>query len=158
MGKVVFRTGARVKAPLDAATAELERVREMGGGAIDLQRLVDESKAEGAVFHDDFEWDDERAGNSWQLQQARKIVSSVVVVDDARPITRVYKAAEIVTEPSESPRFAYQRTEDLLASDAGRAELLGRAISEATAFRKRYAALSELAVVIAAIDRVVEAS
>jgi len=68
---------------------------------------------------------------------------------------RVYHSVE--SEPSspdeETTTRAYWTLEDVLQDPQARAELLGRAINEAVAYRKRYSQLSELVLVIDGIDK-----
>jgi hypothetical protein len=52
-------------------------------------------------------------------------------------------------------RKVYRTTEDILSDPVTRAEFLSKALSELSAFRRRYANLSELATVFATIDNAI---
>lgn len=68
---------------------------------------------------------------------------------------RAYESIRVVEVSDRKPpetKHVFRRTEDILADDAGRADLLAQAVRDAIAFRRRYAALSELSQLIEVID------
>ena len=158
MKKVSLRSGYHLKAPVETAWAEVERVRILCGGDIDVQTLVDESQPENAPLHNEFEWDDDVAANKWRLFRGRQITACFKIDrGDGRPPTRAYEAVIAPNEPDESgaaasPRRVFRRIEDIMADPVARDELLGQAIRDALAFKRRYGALQELAKLFAALD------
>lgn len=79
----------RFRSPVSAevAAAELQRI-ELAEGGLTPRAVVDASRPEDAPLHDMFEWDNERAADSWRLDQARKAISSLrlVVRENAPPV------------------------------------------------------------------------
>ena len=155
--EIRFKTGTRVKASAEDTYNELERVKTLGNGDLSLQTLVDESKPKESVLHDEFEWSNPQAANHWRLHQARRTVQSIEIVRDDSPPVRAYESVRVVTVEAESKpevKHVFRSTEDVMADPDTRDELLGQAIRDALAYKKRYHALQELAKVFAALDEV----
>lgn len=97
-------------------------------------------------LHKCFEWNDSEAAEKYRLMQARKILVFIVRVptNQEKPPIREY---QITTE-----RNTYQPTRTFLSNQDEYEELLKRALSELSAFKKRYKILSELEEVFKAID------
>ena len=153
--EIRLKTGAQIKTSAAVVYKEIERVRKIGKGNISLQVLVDESKPVDAPLHSEFEWRNAKAANSWRLHQARKIVQSIEILPEGKQPVRGYSSVQVVTEQAGSPAkstFVFRSIEDVLSNPETRDELLGQAIRDALAFRKRYQALQELAKVFAALD------
>jgi hypothetical protein len=71
-----------MQVPADVAAAELERIKEAHDGSLTPQQVVDESRPKRAPLHKAFEWDDAVAGELWRVDQARRIISGVRVVEE----------------------------------------------------------------------------
>ena len=159
VAEIRFKKGARCKAAAETVYNELERVRALGGGDLELSTLVDESRAANAPLHEEFTWANGEAAAQWRLQQARKVVQSLEVIHDKTPATRKYesvKVLNVVAEEPAKPKQVFRTVEDVLANPTTRADLLSQAIRDALAFKRRYAGLSELAGVIAAVDKTLD--
>jgi hypothetical protein len=159
--EIKWKDGTRHKTNVEDAYAELERIRKLTGGDLELQVLVNESKPKDAVLHPEFEWSNAKAANHWRLHEARLLTRHIITVEDedaGTPEHRHYESVRIVeTSPEdEKPvvRYAFRRTEDIMADPNTRDELLGQAIRDALALKKRYSGLQELAKVFAALDEV----
>jgi hypothetical protein len=156
--EIRFKKGTQVRAKPEVVYGELERVREMGDGDISLQLLVDESKPKDSVLHGEFEWRNVHAANKYRLEQGRYLVKSLEIEREDVPATRVYESVRVVeiAEPEAKPkvRHVFRTTEDIMADPDTRDELLGKAIRDALAYKKRYHGLQELAKVFAAFDEV----
>lgn len=156
---IKWRDGARSGCSAAVAYEFLENVRKDCGGDLDLDTAVERSRPKDAPLHNELEWNDKKAGHHWRRQQMRRVVRDIHVVRVNAPNTRAYEAIRVEEAPKTEHRVAdaapthvFRRTEDILADPAGRAELLGQAVRDALAFRRRYASLSELAAVIEVID------
>jgi len=155
MKTIKLRSGFHLKTPVEMAYEEVERVRRLCGGDIDLQTLVDESAPVDALLHKEFEWRDDVAANKWRLHRGRKITQCFEVQIENKPPTRAYEAVFVPKESDESgaeARRVFRRIEDIMSDPVARDELLGQAIRDALAFKRRYGALQELAKVFAALD------
>jgi len=72
-----FKTSL-AKSDIKVAIAEL-RALEDTYGEITPSLLVEHSKRKKSIFHNFFEWDNERAADSWRFMQARYLLGSIQV-------------------------------------------------------------------------------
>ena len=139
-----FRKGFAHKVSADVAGEVCESLER--DGRLTAKNLVDISRPEDAPLHNEFEWDDAKAGENWRQQQARCIINSLIVVspETQKPVRKFFN---IVSEDRK-----YESIEAVMQSVDKRDMLLRKAMSELSAFRKKYAHLSELAKVFDVID------
>ena len=163
--KVKWKDNSRFKATAGAAYNFFERIREENEGQLDWDKAEKAARLKGCPIHNDLEWDDKRCGRLFRIDQMKRMVRKLEYIPAKMDTpVRVYESIRVeVTQPDkdsnpQAPKVTqvYQKTEDILADPAGRADLLGQAVRDALAFRRRYAALSELATVIDAIDETVK--
>ena len=156
--EIKFKHGVHIKAKPEAVFNELERVRELGDGDIELSILVIESKPTTAVLHDEFEWSNAKAANKYRVEQARYIVRSLEITYDKSEPARAYQSVRVIeAETTNKPakaKYVFRSMEDVMKDPETRDELLGQAIRDALAYRKRYQALQELAKIFVAMDEV----
>lgn len=156
---VRLKQGARIKSDPETVYKELERIRAKAKGAITPEAVLSAAKAKSAPLHKEFEWDDAKAGHQHRLYQARCIIGSIEVVRVEAPHiqSRAYEVDVVKAEnPGEKARQVYRTTEDILQDQVSREALITRFIAEVQALRKRYAALSELALIWRAVDTVLD--
>lgn len=127
----------------------LEQLRVQHGG-ITAEIVLWDASREGSPITPAFEWDDTKAAHEYRLQQARNLVNHIVVLrEDGQLPTRAFVFIE-----SSGDDGQYQSVEVALSDVDMRREVLERALKELEAFRRKYAELTELARVFAAIDLV----
>ena len=149
------KNGSRVSTPAAEVHGELERIRD--GKPLILQSVIDESKPKKSVLHGEFEWRNAIAGNNWRLYEARKIVQSVEIIEEkTRKPFRAYESIIIETDGDDDDEKTTVRSflpvEEIMADPDLRDELLGRAIRDVLALKRRYSNLQEMAQVFAAMD------
>ena len=153
-----WKTGYQAKIDPGAAYKELEHIRSTTG-SITAIAVVDRAKSRRNPLHRVFEWDDTKAGEEWRLYQARNMIRSLELERSELP-GKPYKAYSIVTTQPVAPAVkstrVYQSTEEALKDPVMRSEILGSAIRDALAFRRKYAALQELAAVFRVLDDLLE--
>ena len=123
---------------------------------LNAENLVNVSRDKAAPLHNEFEWDDVIAGEEWRKSQARKLIAHIVRVektDDeeqskATPIRAYFKIV-----PTEN---TYSSTDVIVKRQDTRQLLLQQALAELKAFRRKYAALTELVNVFESIDSTVQ--
>ena len=153
--EIKFRKGSRIKGDALTVYTELERIRIDNNGKLTPDSVVSESKNPSSPLHDNFEWNGRKAAHQWRLCQARAVIRSIEIIRIEAPHvhTRAYEVRTEAQKPGiEQAKKVYQTIDDILADPVARAELMGNAITDAIAFRKRYAALSELATVFREVD------
>ena len=140
---VKWADGSRHKVDAEKAyrvTSDLEE-----RGMLTAQNLVDESRPEDAVLHDEFEWDDDVAANQYRLTQARNIIRSIQIVRaETGEEEKVFVNVHI-----ERPEYTTV-TKALMKPDE-RELLLKAARRDMESFRAKYEKLVELDSVIHAI-------
>jgi hypothetical protein len=117
--------------------------------------LVDASRAEDAPLHDEFEWDDEIAGEAYRKEQARMMITNLAIVieEHKQEPVRAYYSFEYGFRKNTS---TYVSTIKILSDSDKRAQLLERAKGEMIAFKSKYSMLTELADVFESIDSAVK--
>ena len=135
------------KVPAQDAGEELERISKMHG-KLTAEAVVDESRAEDAVLHGCFEWDDQRAAEQYRVSQASKLIRTISVkveaTDDGQP---QQVRAFFPVDGSYEPIRKIVSVHDLYA------RILETAMSELIAFKQKYQTLTELDSLFKEIDR-----
>lgn len=161
--EIKWKGGSQHKVDAKVAYEVIEAVRTKNGGDVTADAVVEVAKSKRNPLHPEFIWDDTEAGHQFRLTQARKMLRSFVVVRGEiateRP-QRVYEIVKVPQKEDEKPtrKNTYRTVEQVMADPDTRAELLGRALRELITIRNRYKDLQELAVVMRAIDAVLETS
>ena len=148
---MVYKWNVKMKEDAQAVGEFCEELKNTVG--LSPQTLLDASRSEDALLHDEFEWDDEAAAEKYRLEQARGIIVNLKVVptEKAEP-TRAF----VVIDHSYGKSSGYESVVDVMSDDEKRARLLASAKQELTWFREKYRTLTELAGVMKAIDEVCE--
>lgn len=136
--------------PVDAQTAgeELDRIYKRDG-AVSPDAIVKDNADPTAPLHGCFEWDDTKAAHKYRITQAQTIIRTIITVCDEPQKTQPVRAFVSVQNN-------YHPTRIVMEDDGMRNELLATALSELQAFKRKYAALSELSAVFEAIDKLNE--
>lgn len=133
-----------------AAGEYLEQL-EQKHGEITLKIVLDASRAENALLHPCFEWNDGVAAEKYREVQARFLIRNLVVSverDDSPPqVVRAY-----VNVSSEIDAGSYIAVKTAMQNDDMKNQVLKNALNELNAFQKKYANLQELSEVFSAID------
>jgi len=153
MNVIQWKNGARQTGSAEPAYEELETIRKREGG-IAPSSVVKRAKSKRSALHRHFEWNDGLAAEKHRMEQARDLIRSIEIIHVEHPKAPA-KAYSIVTTPTvgkEKPKKVYQSTVEALKDPVMRDEILGNAIRDAISFRRKYAALQELAQVFTAVD------
>lgn len=141
-----------------AAGEYLHEMSEKEGG-VTAARVLEVSRAEDALLHPCFEWDDTKAAEAHRLYQARKMIGHLVCTvvkedpkEEPQKITRAF-----VSVSPEAKQGVFKPVAEALSDEAEREIVLANARTDAIRFAEKYQALSEFAEVIAAIRRVLSA-
>ena len=118
-------------------------------GAITPRAVVDDAKQKSSPLHKLFTWDDAKAADYWRVEEARKVIQSIVLVKvDGAPVARETRAFVHISTGGER----YEPIQHAMAVAELRDEVLERARQEILNWRARYAAYEEFATVHAAVD------
>ena len=152
--EIRYAPGSRFKCDVNVAYQTLEGIRKKCNGELTAEDVVSEAKKKRSPLHKDFEWDDTKAAHKHRLQTARVLIGSIIVVREEMPTLPVRKyGITRVARPEAGRRVrVYQTTDDILSDPVQREDFLQLALSELSAFQRKYQALRELANVFAEID------
>jgi len=138
--------------------AELNAIAEAHNGILRPEDVVQAASDPHSPLHPLFDWDDGEAAHKWRLHQARNLIRVCVryveTPDRERKPCRVFVS---LTTDRVSNGGGYRALDDVLRVKSTRDQLLEDAMREAEAFARKYAMLSELAEVHAAISRALAA-
>ena len=140
-GSVFFKIN-KYKVSAEDCYTELKTLSE-----ITPQNVVNLARNENSKLHNDFEWDNEIAGEKYRLSQAREMIQLLAFKpkEEIHEPTRVY---QISTE-----KTVYKPVEVILQNNDEYQNLLKRALLELESFKKRYSTLVELEEVFLAINK-----
>lgn len=146
--------GFTYKADPNAVGAEIERLLEEHHQQLGAADVVGAARSPLSPMHSIFEWDDTEAAKEYRLEQARRLLRHISVTIITPKGGEVTTRLTVTTETAGNPRKKhYTSTEYALSDPELRAEVLRTALMELTAFRRKYAELSELVHVFHAIDK-----
>ena len=94
----------------DAVQAAIQNLYDRNNGGITAMMVLTAATNKRSALHPKFEWDDSKAGNEYRLEQARRLIRTVRIIEDDKPaqlihvpsIDRsesfegVYKAASVI--------------------------------------------------------------
>lgn len=135
-------------------------------GCVAPRYVVDEGRDSSSELHQFFTWDQAKAAELHRLEEARRLIRSVSIIQISRPQSqpKVVRAFVSVHSSEREKRFegrAYISTVKALSDADYKAQVLQEALQEFTSLRKKYENLKELADIFAAIEateeRLVEA-
>lgn len=154
MEKISWKSGTRFPVQAQVAADTIKNLQQsLGRDSVTAKELLIASRDENAPLHNCFEWDDCIAAELYRTEQARHLISSIVVEfvqDDKPPVTtRLFVNVQPVT-PKQHGEFVTINV--ALDNDGYRAQVLKNALDELRNFQRKYAAYTELANVFSAVD------
>ena len=157
MSEIVYRfhESARLSPELDPQVVgeRLASLRQNGHG-FTPEAIVDDARPESSPLHLAFTWDDVVAAERQRLAEAGYLIRHVVTIvhDDERDETRQVRAFIPVEMADIEDDLRYVSMEVAMTNPDYRAQVLGRALGEMIAFRRKYQDFEELARIFKAID------
>jgi hypothetical protein len=150
-----WRPGSQHKIEPEVAATEISRLVEEHGQRLDASDVVSAATSPVNPLHPEFEWDDSTAANEHRLMQARNLMNAVQVTFETPKngnLTTSYFCT--IAKPGDNGRKRDYTAIDYAMSDEDlRPKVLQNALRELAAFKRKYMNLSELAQVIAVIDK-----
>ena len=133
---------------------ELEVIRGETGGLVPPQAIVDFARDSNTALHDEFTWDDAKAAELRRLDEARRLIRVMVVVQNIGDKDRKIRAFVSIMEDRRVAGGGYRFTPEVMRDEERRAMMLQTALRELRAFKARFAELQELAAVFEAIEEI----
>lgn len=132
--------------PVTPVAEHLTTLRDKNG-SLTASVVLQGAQAKRSPLHPLFEWDDSTAAHEFRMEQARSIVRSVVVLDEANPDAEPMRAfVTILGEQGTEavPLMVAMNDEQM------RAQVVARALKEMHVWVRRYGQYEELAAIVEA--------
>lgn len=139
-----------------AAGEYMETISQEEGG-LTAAKLLDRSRAEDALLHRCFEWDNSKAAEKYRLRQANGLIRNIVVVttssEDKTPAS--IPMFVNISREEHSEVGVYVPTVHAMSREEQKENVLNNALRSLIQFKEKYKMLKELESVIRAIDAVI---
>lgn len=160
--KVAWRDGYGYHIDAEIAYNEVERIRTSKGGEVTPLDVLQAAKAKRNPLHREvFDRSVEEAAESYYLDRASRVLRNltITVIGGPQEPVRAYPVIRRDESDGGQNRVAavYSSMEDALKDPIYRQTVLAAAIGELVSFRKKYAALSELAILWPSVDELAKA-
>lgn len=145
-----FKKASQIRADAQK-TGELCKQLENTVG-LTAKNLLDASRDENALLHNEFEWDNEIAAEKYRENQARHIINCLVVVSEEEPEAEPVRVFCKVEDNSGS---TYRSVATVIQQPDLYSQLLESAIKDLCVFKKKYETLkneARLASIFGSID------
>lgn len=153
-----YREGARYSVDAQVVGEHLEKITNKHGG-LNPHLVVKEAERKNSPLHACFTWDDTKAAEQYRLNEARKLIGSVMVVTQHidEPI-RAFHSVKVNTssESDDDTSRAYVSLDVALSDEEYRRQLLQQAVRDLNTWRKKYSELRELHKFFSEAQRVIE--
>lgn len=137
---------------------EIERLEAKYSHQLEPHHIVEEARKSTSPLHNAFNWDESQAAEQYWLITARNLLKSVqvtIITPDREE--RVVPVFVSTLKKKDAKRRQYTSTEYAMGDPELRGEVLKLALREFASLRRKYAELSELAIIFAAIDKSLKA-
>jgi hypothetical protein len=146
-----MKTETKKQTAADAIRALAEK-----HGGITAEIVLKAAEKKTSPLHPHFDWDDTAAARKYRLVQAGELIRKIKVTYDVSPEHHVrVRAFHNVTDDSpDGATGCFVTLDTALSVESYRDQMLANCKRDMQAFRQKYAALTEVANVIAAMDNV----
>lgn len=148
MKKYKARTGYYLHSDKEAQIVGTFFEEKFPLGSILTDAVVEFAQPKTSPIHKYFEWDDTKAAHEFRLDQARKLIKSIVVEIDGSNVP-AYQNIYI-----ENSGRSYLETAQCMETESIWDQVLASALKEAVNWANRYRTYKDLAPAVAAIDEV----
>ena len=152
--KVRYRPGHAIKGIKPAVIAEqLDILKAEGNGVVTPAAVVEHARPANSPLHSAFDWKDRDAAVKWREHQARRLISSIEIIqadepEDDGPQTQV----AYLSVANHRGEAGYMSTDQAMSDETIAEKVLRDALSQLRAWKRRYGKLRALRPVIEAIE------
>ena len=126
----------------EAALAELEGLRTEAGGMLLPEAVVQRARSSNSALHKYFEWDDSEAAVAYRMQQARRVIRTVVRIVE-RPNAPATQVRAFISLPSDrATTGGYRAVEEIMSDEAMLAEAVRDLRRTILRIRVKYGAIA----------------
>lgn len=139
--------------PVDAQTAgaELEKIAEKHG-ALKPVYVVEESRSQGAVLHNCFEWNNKTAAEKYRRRQAQDLIRNIVTVK----IGKIETPQPVRAFVNIQQNHEYVPVAHVLYTPVLREAMRNSAMKELESFCRKYAVIDSLSELVTNIERMIK--
>jgi len=138
-----------------AIKAELEAVRlTSNDGLLHWQAVVSAARRPSNALHRYFDWNRDRAMQSYLQQQAQELISSYTIVVETSRGERIRTRGYVALTTDRESGGGYRSVLDVLSDRDLKKQLLADAFADLLAFKQRYKRLSELAELFGVVKKI----
>lgn len=145
---IAWKVNGVFKANPEAVYHEIETI----GDSASPESIVEYAKNDRTELHKCFEWDDKIAGHKYRLEQARHILTLIVVKADDEEKEKGFTPVRIFVKSGDAPR-EYTKVNIAVRNEDAYQKLLENARRDAEAFMRKYENLPEVREIIEVIER-----
>lgn len=146
-----FKLPGLVKADAQEVGELFERLEASPEGLTPTS-VLNASRDEQSLLHNEFEWDDTVAAEQYRKSQARAIIQNLTVVTNTTDVEEREQHADRAYVITPGYKGAYVSLDNALNREEWRAHLLKTALRDMDVFTAKYQRLSELAAVVQAME------
>lgn len=134
------------------AQAVYQEIIEIGESATPKQ-ILDKARSKKTELHKCFTWDDKIASEKWRLQEARSVVTHLIIkeIDNQKVETPV----RLLHKVDKRHDTGYKAITLIMANEDDYKALLRQAKAEMISFKNKYRTLAELEEVLAVMDQTI---
>lgn len=132
---------------------ELSKIAQKNDGILKPETVIEEAKPKNHPLHNDFEWDDTKAGYKYRLEQARYMIRMCVTVVESNNQLKEYPTFVSLSVDRKKDGGGYRALVDVMSHEEHRWVLLRDALNDMTIFTSKYWHLQELSSVIEVIKK-----
>ena len=133
-----------------------ELMAKKGKTTINAKEVLHDAKNKDSPYHNHFIWDNEEAGESHRLDQARRLISSIVVVKIRVEEGEAIQVRAFVNVIDEEGEKGYVPIDVAISCPKTASQIVQQALSEAKAWKERYEEYKELSRIHKAINQELE--
>jgi hypothetical protein len=111
-------------------------------GALTPENLVEVSRSEDAVLHNEFTWDDAKAAEEFRKVEARDLIRSIIVIPDEESI--VQEPVRAFFKISDRSEHTYENVFTILTQEEKQEKLRAQAYSELKAYSQKYTTILQV--------------
>jgi len=161
--KIEWISGYQNRIDPEVAYYEVERIREENGGTVTAENIYQDAKDKKSKLHPEvFDKGPAAAATAYYKDRASRLLRCLVVRIDELPNAQIRAFPVVEHRPTPTAKNSNRTTahfmpiREALQDPIYRETLLSSALAELAVFRKKYAHLSELAVLWPIVDRLAQ--
>ncbi len=140
----IYASSRQFKTKPAVAGQFLENIRKRDG-MIEPEIVVEDSRPVGKGLHDDLEWDNAIAGQLHRIEQAKRVIRSVVVLVEDQDTGKETKEIAYVSVGNMEHKSSYTSMTEALKDDEIMDQIFQDALAQLRGWHKRFGKIKELA-------------